>query len=120
MCFAHGMPVCSGARDLRAQSAPGFPCALSSEGDNEFAKLRRKCAVRMRAYVYSRVPDAVQHAVLLRRAGTHTFQFGIMGPGSAARRHKRVYARLRRTMALRCVQGTRVVKSASPYTASTQ
>src|SRR3954466_14492788 len=30
MCFAHGMPVCSGARDLRAQSAPGFPCALSS------------------------------------------------------------------------------------------
>src|SRR4051794_8433365 len=32
---AHGMPVCSGARDLRAQSAPGFPCALSPERDNE-------------------------------------------------------------------------------------
>ena len=29
----HGMPVCSRARDLRAQSAPGFPCALcGSEG----------------------------------------------------------------------------------------
>ena len=24
---AHGMPVCSRARDLRAQSAPGLPCA---------------------------------------------------------------------------------------------
>ena len=24
---------------LRAQSAPGFPCALSSERDNEIAKL---------------------------------------------------------------------------------
>jgi len=25
---AHGMPVCSGARDLRVPPAPGFPCAL--------------------------------------------------------------------------------------------
>ena len=25
---------------LRAQSAPGFPCALCSERDNEFAELR--------------------------------------------------------------------------------
>jgi len=28
---ALGMPVCSSARDLRAQSAPGLPCALCSE-----------------------------------------------------------------------------------------
>ncbi len=49
--FALGMPVCSGARDLRAQSAPGFPCALSSEGDNELAKLRRNRAVRVRPAV---------------------------------------------------------------------
>src|SRR5262245_59876639 len=27
---------------MRAQSAPGFPCALSYERDNEIAKLRRK------------------------------------------------------------------------------
>jgi len=34
---------------LRAQSAPGFPCALCSGGSDEFAKLRRNRAVRMRA-----------------------------------------------------------------------
>ena len=35
----------------RAQSAPGFPCALSSERDNDLAKLRRNRAVRMIARV---------------------------------------------------------------------
>src|SRR5207302_315694 len=36
---------------LRAQSAPGFPCALSSERANEDANLRRNRAVRTRAHV---------------------------------------------------------------------
>jgi len=35
---ACGMPVCFGARDLRVHSAPGFPCALWSQRDNETAK----------------------------------------------------------------------------------
>src|SRR4051794_10325339 len=39
---AHGMPVCSGARDLRAQSAPGFPCALSSREGQRDCKTRAK------------------------------------------------------------------------------
>ena len=39
---ARGMPVCSSARDLRAQSAPGFPCALSSEEGQRDCKTRAK------------------------------------------------------------------------------
>src|SRR5689334_14011290 len=38
---------------MRAQSAPGFPCALSQRGSNELAKLRRKAAVRTRAHVHA-------------------------------------------------------------------
>src|SRR3954452_6310204 len=53
MCFAHGMPVCSGARDLRAQSAPGLPCALSSREGQRDGKLRRNRAVRTKLYVPS-------------------------------------------------------------------
>ena len=53
---AHGMPVCSGARDLRAQSAPGFPCALFTRRANEIANLRRNQAVRMRAHVVPQIP----------------------------------------------------------------
>jgi hypothetical protein len=37
---AHGMPVCSGARDLRVPPAPGFPCALRLPEGHEFLKTR--------------------------------------------------------------------------------
>jgi hypothetical protein len=37
---AHGMPVCSGARDLRVPPAPGFPCALWLPEGHEFLKTR--------------------------------------------------------------------------------
>ena len=37
----------------RVQSAPGFPCALCLEGANEFAKLGRNRAARMRAHALS-------------------------------------------------------------------
>src|SRR3954467_14494675 len=51
---AHGMPVCSGARDLRAQSAPGFPCALSSREGQRIAKLGPKQVAGTKSHVYSR------------------------------------------------------------------
>src|SRR5262245_45683925 len=36
---------------MRAQSAPGFPCALSSERDNKIAKLGRNLVAGMRTHV---------------------------------------------------------------------
>jgi hypothetical protein len=54
---AHGMPVCSRARDLRAQSAPGLPCAsLPGEEQRSFAKPGH-IAPRERG----RMPDAASH-----------------------------------------------------------
>jgi hypothetical protein len=97
--IAHGDAGAVGAR---------LSLRLSSERSDELAKLRRNRVVRMSAHVFSRVPDAVQRATLLRRAGTHISLSANLGPGSAAHR-----------FALRCVRGTRVIKSAFPYTAST-
>jgi hypothetical protein len=39
---------------LRAQSAPGFPCALSSRGSNELAKPEQNRAAGTRPHVYPR------------------------------------------------------------------
>src|SRR3954452_4698296 len=68
MCFAHGMPVCSSTRDLRAQSAPGFPCALCQrEGQRDCktrAKSRREIdGSRLRAPYEPRVesPQSLPH-----------------------------------------------------------
>src|SRR5262245_28466712 len=38
---------------MRAQSAPGFPCALSSERDMKPQSSGEKRAARMKAYVYT-------------------------------------------------------------------
>src|ERR1700752_1089040 len=40
--------------NLRAQSAPGFPCALCQRGSDEIAELRRNRAVRTRAHACPR------------------------------------------------------------------
>src|SRR5947207_3706356 len=42
-----------GTRDRGCQSAPGFPCALCLKRANEFAKLGRNRAARMRAHALS-------------------------------------------------------------------
>src|SRR5437016_2256246 len=95
MCFAHGMPVCSGARDLRAQSAPGFPCALFTREGRRDAKLKRNRAVRMRTCVpkcdrkhrcrpgESRDPYAAADIVEMRWLPAFPQQqlTGVMGPG---------------------------------------
>ena len=47
---------------LRAQSAPGFPCALSSEWDNEIAELGRKRAAGMLSAVIARLDRAIQYS----------------------------------------------------------
>jgi hypothetical protein len=50
---------------LRAQSAPGFPCALCSKRANEIEKLRRKRAVRRIAHahaVIARLDRAIQYS----------------------------------------------------------
>src|SRR5262249_55803109 len=50
-CTCSSTPVPFFARGLRAQSAPGFPCALAVERDNEMQQPGRKRAAGMRVYV---------------------------------------------------------------------
>src|SRR6476661_4776596 len=66
-----------------------------------------KCKPRIgEGVMRTRVPDAMQHEVLLRRAGTHRHwnERQDMGPGSAA--HHAV-----KNGALRCVRGTKLYRS---------
>jgi hypothetical protein len=47
---------------LRVRQAPGFPCALSSEWDNEIAELGRKRAAGMLSAVIARLDRAIQYS----------------------------------------------------------
>src|SRR3954465_9155548 len=78
MCIAHGMPVCSRARDLRAQSAPGFPCALSSREGQRNCKTRAKpCRENARARFHVIASEATLLRLLrkLRWAGSPPKRF---------------------------------------------
>src|SRR3954469_16504433 len=73
------MPVCSGARDLRAQSAPGSPCALSSREGQRISKAQAEsrrenenaCPVIASEAKQSSLLCCGKEAGLLRRGACH-------------------------------------------------